>query len=276
MGELPHQQVQLPRSRVCDACRPMCGPLPSCSVFGPKGRHDPQRTAVRHGSEAESVTLGGLRAPVRRPRVRAPTEHAFGRAARRPPVRRGVGDRDRRDQASARPGRRIDRERNPRHRPDRRPALASAARWDQRGETGRDEVVGRDRSVRCHCVEVVAARGAVGAGRQPASAATSPAARTGTARARRGRPWPAGSRPEGDGSPAPATSRGSPSWETRWSPTISAPRSPCKTVSLASRRARGPRRGGHQRRSSGRSPPRQPGQAAVRSTNPPRRPPARW
>src|SRR3954466_6551214 len=40
-------------------------------LCGPKGRHDPQRTAVRHGSEAGSVTLGGRRVPVRRPRVRA-------------------------------------------------------------------------------------------------------------------------------------------------------------------------------------------------------------
>ena len=41
------------------------------ALCGPKGRHDPQRTAVRHGTEAGSVTLGGRRVPVRRPRVRA-------------------------------------------------------------------------------------------------------------------------------------------------------------------------------------------------------------
>jgi putative transposase len=41
------------------------------SVCGPKGRHDPDRTAVRHGSEAGSVTLGGRRVPVRRPRLRS-------------------------------------------------------------------------------------------------------------------------------------------------------------------------------------------------------------
>jgi len=41
------------------------------AMAGPKGRHDPERTAVRHGSEAGSVTLGGRRVPVRRPRVRA-------------------------------------------------------------------------------------------------------------------------------------------------------------------------------------------------------------
>jgi transposase-like protein len=41
------------------------------ALCGPKGRHDPQRTAVRHGSEDGAVTLGGRRVPVRRPRVRA-------------------------------------------------------------------------------------------------------------------------------------------------------------------------------------------------------------
>ena len=41
------------------------------AVAGPKGRHQPDRVAVRHGSEAGSVTLGGRRVPVRRPRVRA-------------------------------------------------------------------------------------------------------------------------------------------------------------------------------------------------------------
>lgn len=40
-------------------------------VCGPKGRHDPERTAVRHGSDDGSVTLGGRRVPVRRPRVRS-------------------------------------------------------------------------------------------------------------------------------------------------------------------------------------------------------------
>jgi putative transposase len=40
-------------------------------LCGPRGRHDPDRTAVRHGTEAGSVTLGGRRVPVRRPRVRA-------------------------------------------------------------------------------------------------------------------------------------------------------------------------------------------------------------
>ena len=38
---------------------------------GPKGKHDSARTAVRHGTEAGSVTLGGRRVPVTRPRMRA-------------------------------------------------------------------------------------------------------------------------------------------------------------------------------------------------------------
>lgn len=41
------------------------------AVAGPKGRHDRQRAAVRHGHERGSVTLGGRRVPVQRPRVRA-------------------------------------------------------------------------------------------------------------------------------------------------------------------------------------------------------------
>ena len=40
-------------------------------LAGPKGRHDRGRTAVRHGRERGSVTLGGRRVPVTRPRVRA-------------------------------------------------------------------------------------------------------------------------------------------------------------------------------------------------------------
>jgi putative transposase len=39
-------------------------------VVGPKGRHDPGRTAVRHGHESGEVTLGGRRVAVERPRVR--------------------------------------------------------------------------------------------------------------------------------------------------------------------------------------------------------------
>ena len=39
-------------------------------VVGPKGRHNPDRTANRHGHERGSMTLGGRRVEVRRPRVR--------------------------------------------------------------------------------------------------------------------------------------------------------------------------------------------------------------
>jgi putative transposase len=40
-------------------------------VVGEKGRHDPERAAVRHGHEAGEVTLGGRRVGVQRPRARA-------------------------------------------------------------------------------------------------------------------------------------------------------------------------------------------------------------
>lgn len=39
-------------------------------VVGPKGKHDPERSAVRHGHEAGEVTLGGRRVQ-ERPRVRS-------------------------------------------------------------------------------------------------------------------------------------------------------------------------------------------------------------
>jgi putative transposase len=41
------------------------------ALAGPKGRHDEARTAVRHGRERGSVTVGGRRVAVTRPRVRA-------------------------------------------------------------------------------------------------------------------------------------------------------------------------------------------------------------
>ncbi len=41
------------------------------AACGPKGRHDPARTATQHGHGAGSVTLGGRRVPVARPRMRA-------------------------------------------------------------------------------------------------------------------------------------------------------------------------------------------------------------
>lgn len=39
-------------------------------VVGPKGKHNPDRVAVRHGHENGQVTLGGRRVRMRRPRVR--------------------------------------------------------------------------------------------------------------------------------------------------------------------------------------------------------------
>jgi transposase-like protein len=41
------------------------------ALCGPRGQHDPGRTAVRHGHEDGSVALGGRKVPVRRPRVRS-------------------------------------------------------------------------------------------------------------------------------------------------------------------------------------------------------------
>jgi transposase-like protein len=40
-------------------------------LCGPEGRHNPNRAGYRHGGEAGSVTLGGRRVAVTRPRVRA-------------------------------------------------------------------------------------------------------------------------------------------------------------------------------------------------------------
>jgi len=45
------------------------------AVAGLKGRHDPARTAVRHGTGKGSVTLGGRRVPVSRPRARTVDGH---------------------------------------------------------------------------------------------------------------------------------------------------------------------------------------------------------
>src|SRR5947199_3598038 len=39
-------------------------------VVGAKGKHDPERAAVRHGHEAGEVTLGGRRVSVEHPRIR--------------------------------------------------------------------------------------------------------------------------------------------------------------------------------------------------------------
>ena len=41
------------------------------AACGRRGKHDPQRAATRHGHERGSVTLGGRRVPIERPRMRA-------------------------------------------------------------------------------------------------------------------------------------------------------------------------------------------------------------
>jgi len=45
------------------------------AAAGAKGKHNPERTAVRHGSEKGSVTLGGRRVEVTRPRARTLDGH---------------------------------------------------------------------------------------------------------------------------------------------------------------------------------------------------------
>jgi putative transposase len=68
-------------------------------VVGAKGKHDPDRTAKRHGHEDGSMTLGGRRVPVSRPRMRtADDEHelaveTYGYFADRDPLTRAVMDR---------------------------------------------------------------------------------------------------------------------------------------------------------------------------------------
>src|SRR5215210_647089 len=68
-------------------------------VVGPAAKHNPDRTAVRHGHEDGSMTLGGRRVPVRRPRMRTadgerelPVE-SYGYFADRDPLTRAVMDR---------------------------------------------------------------------------------------------------------------------------------------------------------------------------------------
>ena len=68
-------------------------------VVGAKGKHNPDRTAKRHGHERGSMTLGGRRIPVNRPRIRtADDEHELPVAsyeyfADRDPLTRAVMDR---------------------------------------------------------------------------------------------------------------------------------------------------------------------------------------
>ncbi len=53
------------------------------AACGPKGQHDPDRTAVRHGTGDGSVVLGGRRVPVTRPRARTVDGHEVPLAAYR-------------------------------------------------------------------------------------------------------------------------------------------------------------------------------------------------
>jgi putative transposase len=68
-------------------------------VVGPKGKHDPDRVAVRHGHGRGSMTLGGRRAQVRRPRMRTADDErelpvaTYEYFADRDPLTRAVMDR---------------------------------------------------------------------------------------------------------------------------------------------------------------------------------------
>jgi len=56
---------------VREGLRAMAAMMPEdvTMACGPKGKHNPDRAAVRHGSEKGSVTLGARRVPVERPRM---------------------------------------------------------------------------------------------------------------------------------------------------------------------------------------------------------------
>lgn len=68
-------------------------------VVGPKGRHNPDRVANRHGHEDGSMTLGGRRVKVRRPRMRSADDErelpvaTYEYFADRDPLTRAVMDR---------------------------------------------------------------------------------------------------------------------------------------------------------------------------------------
>jgi len=68
-------------------------------VVGPKGKHNPDRVAVRHGHEDGSMTLGGRRVAVSRPRIRGVDDErelpvqTYGYFADRDPLTRAVMDR---------------------------------------------------------------------------------------------------------------------------------------------------------------------------------------
>ena len=68
-------------------------------VVGPKGKHNRDRVAVRHGHDDGSMTLGGRRVAVRRPRMRTADDErelpveSYGYFADRDPLTRAVMDR---------------------------------------------------------------------------------------------------------------------------------------------------------------------------------------
>ena len=68
-------------------------------VVGPKGQHNAERAAVRHGHEDGSMTLGGRRVKVSRPRMRSADEEreltvqTYEHFADRDPLTRAVMDR---------------------------------------------------------------------------------------------------------------------------------------------------------------------------------------
>lgn len=47
-------------------------------ICGPRGKHDPERSVYRHGSDEGEVTLGSRRVAVKRPRMRAKDEEGGG------------------------------------------------------------------------------------------------------------------------------------------------------------------------------------------------------
>jgi transposase-like protein len=68
-------------------------------VVGPKSKHDRDRAAKRHGHEGGSMTLGGRRVPVSRPRIRSADDErelpvsSYAYFADRDPLTRAVMDR---------------------------------------------------------------------------------------------------------------------------------------------------------------------------------------
>src|SRR3989442_8797938 len=68
-------------------------------IVGRKGKHNPDRVAVRHGHDDGSMTLGGRRVAVRRPRMRTTDDErelpvqSYEYFADRDPLTRAVMDR---------------------------------------------------------------------------------------------------------------------------------------------------------------------------------------